>query len=91
MNQQSRTPFEEQAIGIIEGRIKAPSVHFEGKEIPFTFYQINVHLSQLSLMAKGIKFRGMQLRHFKDFYGLKGRSAKACKEELTKLKEHYGY
>jgi hypothetical protein len=91
MNEQSRTPFEQQAIDIIQGKTKAPSVHYEGKEIPFTFYQINVHLYQLKLMAKGIKFRGILLKDFKHFYGLKGKTAKICLQELEELKAHYGY
>ncbi len=89
-----KTPFQQQIEDFDNCKKQPPSVNYQGKDIPFVFYQVNVHYMQIKLMAQGIHFRGIQLKDFKSFYGLKGRTIKQCKEELEEISktvnQYYG-
>jgi hypothetical protein len=88
-NPNQMTKFEQAQEQVKEGKLKTPSVSAEGKNINYFAYQLAVHKYNLSLMAKGLKFRGITFSQIKDYYGLKGRSAKDCLEQFEKIMADY--
>ena len=77
------TNFEKAYKDAQEGKSKVPTVSSirddgESKIIDYFNYQLAIHKFNLGLMTKGLKSRGVKLKDLKDYYGLKGRSAKDC-------------
>jgi len=70
------TPFQQAVLGVQDGTIKTPSVNYGTKEINYFAYQISVHHYHLKLMAVGIMNKQVKLKDLKNYYGLKGKTAK---------------
>jgi len=67
-----------------------PVVIYDGKRISAIKYQLAISKMQLSLSAKGIQpFKNWKLKDHKNFYGLKGRTAKDCLEEFMIIYNHF--
>ena len=83
------TTFEQVQQCLAVGEMKAPKVFYGGKEVPFTGYQLAVHLFNLKGMAMGLKFRGITFTQIKNYYGLTGRSAKDCISQLEEIQRRW--
>ena len=83
------TTFEQVQQQIATGQVRAPKVSYEGKEMPFTGYQLAVHVFNLKGMALGLKFRGITFTQIKNYYGLTGRSAKDCIPQLEEIQKKF--
>jgi hypothetical protein len=83
------TPFEQAQEKVRVGLLKAPSVIVNGKPIDYFGYQIATHHFNLKLMAKGMTFNGIKFTDIKEYYGLKGRSAKDCLTQFEAIVEDY--
>ena len=70
------TPFQQAVLGVQNGTTKTPSVNYGTKEINYFAYQISVHHYHLKLMAVGIGNKQVKLKELKNYYGLKGKTAK---------------
>jgi hypothetical protein len=70
------TKFEQAIASAKAGTLKTPSVSYGGNDVDYFWYQLSVHKSILNLMAIGMKVRGIKLKDIKDYYGLRGNSAK---------------
>lgn len=70
------TQFEKAQQQVKEGSLQAPTVSTSQGEINYFGYQLAVHHFNLKLMSKGIQCRGITFTQIKNYYGLKGRSAK---------------
>jgi len=83
------TPFEQAQEDVKNKKLTTPSVTVGAKPIDYFGYQLATHKFNLSLMAKGMKFRGIKFSDIKHYYGLKGRSAKDCLEQYEKIMADY--
>lgn len=83
------TKFEQAVMQAEAGTLQLPSVHYGKNPIDYFFYQLNVHLFNLRLMSKGIKFRGIKLADMKAYYGFTGRSAADCLPQMEALIEAF--
>ena len=83
------TQFQQSMLATENGTMQVPTVIFEGKEIPFTGYQLATHIYALKIMGLGMKMRGVTFTQIKKFYGLTGKSAKDCLLELQSIQEMY--
>lgn len=83
------TPFEQAIQDVKDGKLTAPNVSVGAKPIDYFKYQLATHKFNLSLMAKGMTFRGIKFTDLKNYYGLKGRSAKAAYPEFLALMEKH--
>jgi hypothetical protein len=70
------TPFQKAVYAVNNGTLETPSVSFNGKNLNYFAYQINVHHFYLKLMSKGIGNKQVKLKDLKTYYGLKGKTAK---------------
>jgi hypothetical protein len=70
------TPFQKAVLGVPSGTYTPPSVNYEGKNINYFAYQISVHHYYLKLMAVGIANKQVKLKDLKNYYGIKGKTAK---------------
>ena len=89
METNNTTPFLKALNSVRTGEIKAPEVSYGKGTIDYFKYQLNTHLFNLKVMATGMKFRGVRFSDIKKYYGLKGKSAKDCLPELTKILDDY--
>ena len=76
------TPFEKQKNDEMKGLVKYPAVSVGEKRVYYWQYNLSVAKFNLGLMKSGMKVKGMRLKDYKTFFGIKGRSAKDCYEEL---------
>ena len=83
------TPFEQAQEQVKTKTLQAPQVSAGGKEVDYFGYQLSVHKFNLSLMAKGMTFRGIKFTDIKKYYGLKGKSAKDCLPQFLEIMENY--
>lgn len=83
------TPFEQAIQDVKDGKLTAPNVSVGAKPIDYFKYQLATHKFNLSIMAKGMSFRGIKFTDIKRYYGLKGRSAKAALPEFLELMEKH--
>ena len=83
------TQFEQVQQQIATGEVRAPKVMTHTGEIPFTGYQLAVHVFNLKGMALGLKFRGITFTQIKNYYGLTGKSAKDCIPQLERILASY--
>ena len=73
---QNLTPFQQAIMSVQNGTLETHSVNYGSKEINYFAYQISVHHFYLKLMAKGIGNKQVKLKDLKNYYGLKGKTAK---------------
>lgn len=83
------TPFELKVKQVAEGTFTPPSVSVGSTPINFFGYQLSVHHFNMKLMAKGFKFRNIKFSDIKNYYGLKGRSAKDCLGQFEEIMNNY--
>lgn len=83
------TKFEQAQQQVREGNLQVPKVCTSEGEVNYFGYQLAVHHYNLKLMAKGMKFRGITFTQLKDYYGLKGRSAKDVLDQFQVIMETY--
>ena len=83
------TQFEQAVEAVKNGKLNAPSVSASGKEIDYFVFQLNTHIFNLKIMSNGMKFKGIKFTDIKKYYGLKGKSAKDCINELETIKNNY--
>lgn len=83
------TPFEQAVQQAAAGELQAPSVSTANGDISYFGYQLSVHKFNLSLMAKGMSFIDITFTQIKNYYGLKGRSAKDCLPQFLEIVENF--
>ena len=83
------TQFEQAQQQVREGSLQAPSVSTAQGEVPYFGYQLAVHNFNLRIMASGMKCRGITFTQIKNYYGLKGRTAKDVLEQFQVIMEAY--
>ncbi len=83
------TPFEQAQADVKNGKLQAPQVSTKDGQIDYFGYQLATHKFNLSLMAKGMTFRGIKFSQLKKYYGLKGRSAAECLPQFLEIMENY--
>lgn len=83
------TKFEEAVKAAREGKLHTPSVSVGSKPIGYFGYQLSVHHFNLKIMASGMTFRGIKFTDIKNYYGLKGRSAKDCLPQFEQILADY--
>ena len=86
---QNMTPFETAIQQVQAGTLQTPKVMYDGGTINYFKYQLAVHKFNLGIMASGMSCRGIKLRDLKQYYGLKGKTAKQCLEEFTVIMDKY--
>ena len=84
-----KTPFETAVEQARLGQLQTPKVLMGSKNMDYFAYQLAVHKYNLGIMAMGMTCRGIKFTDIKKYYGLKGRSAKACKPEIEELFNKY--
>jgi len=87
--QNNMTPFEQRQKDVLDGKETVPSVGMGNKQIDFFGYQLAVHKMNMSMMAIGMKCKGITFTQIKKYYGLKGRTAKDCLPEIKQMVEDY--
>jgi len=90
------TQFELAKKAVYEGNIKAPSVSVGTNDrgiinVPYFRYQLACHKMAISLLSKGMKMsrNAPPLKHYKEYYGLKGKTAALCLVEFQKIFDDY--
>ena len=89
MKPQTPTPFETALEQARAGKLQTPSVSASGKNIDYFGYQLAVHHFNLKIMAGGMSCRGVKLRDLKNYYGLKGKTAKDCLVQYEAIQAKY--
>jgi hypothetical protein len=84
-----KTPFKIAQQQVREKTLQVPSVSAGSKQVDYFSYQLSVHKFNLSLMARGMKFRGITFTQIKKYYGLTGRSAADCLSQFIQVMEEY--
>lgn len=83
------TKFEQAQEAVKNGKLTTPSVSVGAKEVDYFGYQLAVHKYNLSIMASGMSCKGTKLKDLKDYYGLKGRTAKDCLPQFIEIFDKY--
>lgn len=83
------TKFESTIQQIESGTLQPPKVIMQHGEVNYIWYQINVHLYYLKIMASGLKVRNVRLKDIREYYGIKGRTAKELSDALFCLQQQY--
>jgi hypothetical protein len=83
------TNFEQAVAQAKEGKLKTPSVSYGGEKMDYFGYQLASHKFTLNVLSSGLKMRGVKLKDIKDYYGLKGKTAKECLEQFNIIQENY--
>jgi hypothetical protein len=83
------TQFETAVQQSQAGQLQVPTVQTSNGNINFFGYQLAVHKMNLGLMSKGMKCRGITLKDIKQYYGLKGKTAGQCLEEIKVLMDKF--
>jgi hypothetical protein len=81
-----QTEFEKAVDMWKRGEMQIPSVNYDGKELNYFEYALNIHVAQCRAMSKGLQFKAIKLRDLKNYYGVKGRSAKDLLPKLEQIK-----
>lgn len=82
------THFEKAVTEYKAGKLQAPNVSYDGKQIdPFKFQLANHRFAFRMLMA-GLRVN-VKLRDLKEYYGLKGRTAKDCFTQFETIYLNY--
>jgi len=85
----TKTQFELAKEAVYAEKIKAPSVSVGTRNVPYFRYQLAVHKFNLSIMSSGMTCRGVKLKDLKNYYGLKGKTAKECLPQFLEIMEAY--
>ena len=83
------TQFEKAVTLARSGELQTPSVHYGGSQIDYFHYQLATHIYSLKVLSAGLKMNGVKLKDIKDYYGLKGKSAKDCLPQLEAIYQAY--
>jgi hypothetical protein len=83
------TQFEQALAAAKAGQLQTPSVNYEGQQLNFFSYQLAVHKHSLRILAAGMKMRSVKLKDLKNYYGLKGRTAKDCMPQFEAIFADY--
>jgi len=83
------TPFEIAQKQVRAKTLQTPSVSVGTKPVDYFSYQLAVHKFNLKIMAGGMTCRGIKFKQIKEYYGLKGRSAKDCIEQFETIIQEY--
>jgi hypothetical protein len=83
------TQFQQALIAASEGKLQTPTVSNTNGNIDYFGYQLAVHKYNLSIMALGMKCRGITFTQIKKYYGFKGRTAKDCLQQMEQLLINY--
>ena len=89
------TQFELAKKAVYAGKIQAPSVSAGTDrgiiQVPYFRYQLACHKMAISLLSKGIKMsrNAPPLKHYKEYYGLKGKTAALCLVEFQQIFDDY--
>lgn len=89
INSLTMTQFEQAVKSVREGKLQTPTVSIGEKGIDYFGHQLSVHKYHLSLMAKGMTFRGITFTQIKKYYGLKGRTAAECLPQFEQIFADY--
>jgi len=84
-----KTQFEQAVEQARLGNLRTPKVSSAKGEIDYFGYQLAIHKFNLGIMASGMTCRGIKFTDIKNYYGLKGRSAKACLPQFLEIVEAY--
>lgn len=84
-----QTPFELAVLKARSGQLQTPSVNYGSKQVDYFHYQLLNHIYALKILGGGMKMNGVKLKDIKDYYGLKGRSAKDCLPQLQTICQDY--
>ena len=83
------TPFEKAVAAALNGELATPSVAVGNDQIDYFYYQLAVHKHNLHVLAIPLKMRGVKLKDLKNYYGLKGKTAKDCLPEFEAIFQAY--
>lgn len=83
------TRFQEALAAAKAGQLQTPSVSHGNNEVDYFGYQLSVHKFNLRIMAAGMKVRGLNLKTLKEYYGLKGKTAKDCMPQFEAIFTDY--
>jgi hypothetical protein len=84
-----KTQFEQAVEQARLGNLRTPKVFAGNGNVDYFSYQLAVHKFNLSIMASGMTCNGIKFTDIKNYYGLKGRSAKACLPQFLEVFESY--
>jgi hypothetical protein len=84
-----QTPFQIAVSQARSGQLQTPSVTYGDKNVDYFHYQLANHIFALKILSSGMTMRGVKLKDIKDYYGLKGKSAKDCLPQLETIFEEY--
>ena len=83
------THFEKAVQEYKAGKLKTPNVMMEGKQLdPFKFQLAN-HRFAFRILMSGMKMKNVRLKDLKEYYGLKGRTAKDCFPQFDAIYASY--
>lgn len=83
------TEFEKAIASAKQGNLQTPKVFSGDKEIDYFGYQLNTHIFQMKVLAKGMTFKGITAKQIKDYYGLTARSNKDALAQLEGVRDNY--
>jgi hypothetical protein len=83
------TQFEQAVASAKQGNLQTPKVSVGDKEVDYFGYQLNIHIFNMKILAKGMTFKGITAKQIKDYYGLTARSNKDALMQLEKIQEKY--
>jgi hypothetical protein len=83
------TEFQQAVASAKQGNLKTPKVMVGDKEVDYFGYQLNIHIFNMKILAKGMLFKGITAKQIKDYYGLTARSNKDALAQLEKIQEDY--
>ncbi len=83
------TQFEQALAAAKAGQLQTPSVSHGKDQVDYFGYQLSVHKFNLRILAAGMKLRGLKLKDLKDYYGLKGKTAKECIPQFEAIFDAY--
>ena len=83
------TQFEQALAAAKAGQLQTPSVNYEGQQVSFFSYQLAVHKHSLRILAAGMKMKSVKLKDIKEYYGLKGKTAKDCLPQFEAIFADY--
>ena len=67
------TEFQQAVASAKQGNLQTPKVMVGDKEVDYFGYQLNVHIFNMKILAKGMLFKGITAKQIKDYYGLKSK------------------
>lgn len=83
------TPYEQARKAVNEGTLNTPSVSTVNGGVDYFWFQFVSHHFYMKIFAAGMTARQAKLKDYKQYYGLKGRSAKDCLGQFEKIMDDY--